>query len=108
MRQREEIQAMLPPEGEAAQGPCEGDRAVHELPSEDYVYRRTDNGRQIVVSMTIAERLRREVAPGRILLEDGTPADRDFEAEAEVAPRGAIDREHAALLRSQLFEALGS
>lgn len=80
---------------------------MHELPSEDYVYRRADNGRSVVVSMTIAERLQREFAPGRILL-DGVPADRDFEAEADVAPCGAIDREHAALLRAQLSEALGS
>lgn len=77
------------------------------LPIEDYVYRRCDNGRTIVIRMTVAERLTREIVPGRLLLDDGTPADRDLEAEALAAPRGTLDLAHLAKLRSQL-EALGS
>lgn len=81
---------------------------MSDLPTENYVYRRTDTGRQVILVMTVAEHLRRELVPGRILLEDGTPADRDFEAEADWSPAGAIDREHAARLREQLLELQGS
>jgi len=77
------------------------------LPIENYVYRRCDTGRTIVIPMTLSERLARELVPGRLLLDDGTPADRDLEAEAQTAPRGTLDLVHLAKLRAQL-ESLGS
>jgi len=83
------------------------DRGRDELPVEEYVYRRTDTGACVVVRMTVAERVRREFLPGRILLEDGVLAERDLEAEALSAPAGTLDLAHLLRLRAQL-DALGS
>jgi hypothetical protein len=71
------------------------------LPLETYRYTRDDDGASLAIQMTISERLAREDAAGRILLDDGTTALRDRESEILTA-RGAVDREHALELLRQL------